>query len=100
MLIESLDKLFCNALLIADSLANQRFTLFTKCESLDSKLDIKFAFYYFFKIDEWCKRNTNASSFMSVDMGKLKKLPFPLPSLPEQERIVAIHDKFDALCND
>ena len=29
----------------------------------------------------------------------LKSLEFPLPPLAEQERIVAILDRFDALCN-
>ena len=30
----------------------------------------------------------------------LEKMPIPLPSLAEQERIVAILDRFDKLCND
>ena len=89
-----------HALIIADSLANQRFTFFTKCKSLENKLDMKFAFYYFFKIDEWCKQNTNVSSFPSVDMPKLKKYMFPIPPIERQREIVAILDRFDALCND
>lgn len=59
-----------------------------------------FAFYYCYKLDEWCLNNINVSSFASVDIGKLKKFPFPIPPLSEQERIVAILDRFDALCND
>ena len=35
-----------------------------------------------------------------MDMGGFKKFMFPLPPRPEQERIVAILDKFDALVND
>ena len=31
---------------------------------------------------------------------KLEQISIPLPSLEEQERIVAILDRFDALCND
>lgn len=53
-----------------------------------------------FIVDEWCKNNTNTASFPSVEMGKFKKLQIPIPPLPEQERIVAILDKFDALVND
>jgi type I restriction enzyme S subunit len=33
-------------------------------------------------------------------MEKLKKMPFPIPPIEEQERIVGILDKFEALVND
>ena len=61
---------------------------------------MKYAFYFFFKIDEWCKQNTNVSSFSSVDMSKLKKYKFPIPPIEKQREIVSILDRFDALCND
>ncbi|WP_149725752.1 restriction endonuclease subunit S [Campylobacter concisus] len=89
-----------HALAIADSfLMNQRFTSFTIRELLKDKLDTKFVFYYFFKICEWCKQNTNSSSFPSVDMAKLKKVKFPIPSLQTQQKVVEILDKFDTLVN-
>ena len=89
-----------HALAIADSfLMNQRFTSFTIRELLKDKLDTKFVFYYFFKICEWCKQNTNSSSFPSVDMAKLKKVKFPIPSLQTQQKVVDILDKFDTLVN-
>ena len=53
-----------HALIIVDSLANQQFSFFTKRELLDFELDMKFAFYYFFIIDEWCQHNTKVSSFL------------------------------------
>ena len=89
-----------HALAIADSfLMNQQFTSFPIRELLKDKLDIKFVFYYFFKICEWCKQNTNSSSFPSVDMAKLKKVKFPIPSLQTQQKVVDILDKFDTLVN-
>ena len=36
----------------------------------------------------------------SIPMAEMKKLRIPVPSLEEQERIVAILDRFDTLCND
>jgi len=90
-----------HALLIADSLANQQFTFFTKnvnrLTAQGLELDMRFAYYYFFIIDEWCKHNTNISSFPSVDMGKLKKYMFPLPPLPVQRKIVEVLDNFTEL---
>jgi type I restriction enzyme S subunit len=53
-----------------------------------------------FVIDEFCKNNTNVSGFASVDMDKLKKMPFPIPPLEVQEKIVSILDRFETLVND
>lgn len=89
-----------HALITVDSLANQRFTYLTVKNEYSNQLNMKYIYYYFFKIDEWCKNNLNVSSFASVDMDKFKKLKFPIPPLEEQERIVSILDRFDKLCND
>ena len=89
-----------HALLIADSLANQQFTNLKVRKSLANLLDTKFIFYYMFIVDEFCKNNTNVSGFASVDMGKLKQMPFPIPPLELQEKIVAILDRFETLVND
>ena len=89
-----------HALLIADSLANQRFTNLKVSKSLRDKLLTKFIYYYMFVVDAFCKNNTNVSGFASVDMGKLKSMPFPIPPLPVQEKIVGILDRFDTLVND
>ena len=89
-----------HALIIADSLANQRFTFLTRRESLSIDLDMKYVFYYMFIVDEWCKNNTNVSGFASVDMNKFKNYLLPIPPIAEQERIVSILDKFEALVND
>ena len=89
-----------HALLIPDSRANQRFTNLKVRKSLANLLDTKFIFYYMFIVDEFCKNNTNVSGFASVDMGKLKQMPFPIPPLELQEKIVAILDRFETLVND
>lgn len=89
-----------HALLIADSLANQRFTNLKIRKSLEKELSIKFFYYYLFIIDEWCKSNINLSNFASVDMVKFHNLRIPIPPLEEQNRIVSILDRFDTLTND
>ena len=89
-----------HALIIVDSLANQRFTNLQVRKSLIEKVNIKYLYYYMFIVGEWCKNNTNMSGFASVDMKKFRKLLIPLPSLTEQECIVSILDKFEALVND
>ena len=89
-----------HALLIADSLANQRFTNLKIRKSLEKELSIKFFYYYLFIIDEWCKSNINLSNFASVDMVKFNNLRIPIPPLEQQNRIVAILDRFDTLTND
>lgn len=36
----------------------------------------------------------------NINAKTVKEFPIPVPSLEEQERIVSILDRFDALCND
>ena len=85
-----------HALLIADSLANQRFTNLKIRKSLINNIDIKFMFYYMFVVDEFCKSHTNVSGFASVDMNALKRMAIPIPSLARQQEIVSILDTFEA----
>ena len=89
-----------HALIIVDSLANQQFTNLQVRKSLSDKIVVKFLYYYMFIVGEWCKNNTNVSGFASVDMSKFKKLLIPIPSISEQQRIVGILDKFEALVGD
>ncbi len=86
-----------HALLIVDSLANQRFTFLSKKANCDLALDIKFFFYQCFLLGEWCKNNTNVSGFASVDMTAFKKYKFPIPPLEIQQEIVKILDAFTEL---
>lgn len=86
-----------HALITTDALCNQQLTNFEIKEDFKDKLLSKFVFYYFYVIDDWCKKNVNVSSFPSVSVPKLKKLDFPIPPLSVQSRIVEILDKFTAL---
>ncbi|GAA9932314.1 restriction endonuclease subunit S [Helicobacter pylori] len=89
-----------HALLIVDSLANQRFTFLSKKANCGIALDMKFFFYQCFLLGEWCKKNTNVSGFASVDMTAFKKYKFPIPPLEIQQEIVKILDQFSALTTD
>ena len=86
-----------HAFLQQDSLANQRFTNFEIRDSLKEQLLPKFVFYYFFLVDEWCKQHLVIGNFPSVDVQQLISLPFPIPPLRVQSRIVEILDKFTQL---
>ena len=51
-------------------------------------------FYYF------VESNQEGAGYPSISNSKVKEFSIPIPSLDEQERIVAILEKFDALAND
>jgi type I restriction enzyme S subunit len=62
----------------------------------ESKVSNKFL-YYLYAIIEW---KTEGGTIQRLYNDNLKKIKIPVPPLAEQERIVAILDKFDALVND
>ncbi len=77
-----------HALVTVPHLTNQRFTSLSLKDEFADLLNIKFLYYYFFIIDELCRKNVTTSNFASVDMSAFRN--FPIPPLEEQERIVAI----------
>lgn len=83
-----------HALITKNFLCNQQFTCFSIKKDLLKKFNIKFVYYYFFIIDEWCKKNTVKSSFPSVKIKLLKKQFFPIPPIQIQDKIVEILDNF------
>lgn len=83
-----------HALIEVEHLSNQRFTNFYPKKEYEQLINMRFAYYYMFIIDEWCRQHINQGGFASVDMGGLYKHPFPIPSLSEQTRIVGILDTF------
>jgi type I restriction enzyme S subunit len=66
---------------------------------IDNKQIIPKFFFYFMKTVDLLSLDTG-SGRPSLTMEILNKLIIPVPPLSEQERIVTILDKFDALVND
>ena len=61
----------------------------------------KYYFYYMrCAFMKYIQRSAVNSSVTSIRKRMLDEFPVPLPPLAEQERIVAILDRFDTLCND
>jgi restriction modification system DNA specificity domain protein len=86
-----------HALVRVPHLSNQRFTNLTLKDNFKGSLDAKFLFYYCFKLDEWCLKNTTTSSFSSVDMKAFKKFKFPIPPLELQREVARALDQFTRL---
>ena len=86
-----------HAMLIADSLANQRFTNFKVRKSLMNKYIPEFIYYSFFGIDEWSKKNINSGGLLSVNIPLLMKQPFYTPSKDEQKQIASYFTHLDSL---
>lgn len=86
-----------HALVRVPHLSNQRFTNLAIKDNFKNSFDIKFLFYYCFKLDEWCTKNTTTSSFSSVDMKGFKKFKFPIPPLEVQQEIAKTLDQFTQL---
>ena len=88
-----------HALIQVSYLSNQQLTNFSLKENFLGKVNIKYVFYYFFLIGEELKKMGNDATLKIVAIKKLEKIQIPLPPIEEQERIVAILDKFDTLVN-
>jgi len=86
-----------HALVRVPHLSNQRFTNLAIKDDFRKSFDIKFLFYYCFKLDEWCTKNTTTSSFPSVDMKGFKKFKFPIPPLEVQQEVAKTLDQFTQL---
>lgn len=88
------------ALITVPFLCNQRFTCLTVKPKYKEKVNIKYLMHYSPVLSKYCKDHLNQGNFASVDMKQFVKFEFVIPSLPEQERIVKILDRFDTLCSD
>ena len=65
-------------------------------------LNVKFLYYYF--LSKYAKiyfeLNSTGSTIKNLGLKALRNMIIPIPSLSEQQRIVSILDKFEALVND
>ena len=82
-----------HARLIADSLANQRFTNLKIRKSLNNIISTDYFFYFLYIVDNFCKINYHFSTFPAVDMFLLRAMPINLPPLEEQKQIAAYLDE-------
>ena len=63
-------------------------------------IDIRYLFYYCFKLGEYCRNHLNQGNFASVDMVSFGQFEFAIPSIDRQKQIAETLDRFDKLCND
>ena len=54
--------------------------------------------YYCYQLQPWKASTGGTISRLYND--NIRKATIPVPSIPEQERVISILDRFDALCND
>lgn len=89
-----------HALLIADSLANQRFTVFQTVNRW-SWLSAKYLLYRFYGLGDWCRKNVNAGGLAAVSITDLQKYDIDFPSTAdERDSIADYFDNIDKLLVD
>jgi len=76
-----------HALIIVDSLANQRFTFISINVNCKYKIDSYFVFYASYSLANWCKANINSGGLQAVDMAGFKQYEFSFPTIEEQKKI-------------
>lgn len=77
-----------HALLIADSLANQRFTVFQTVNRW-SWLSANYLLYRFYGLGDWCRRNVNAGGLAAVSITDLQKYDIDFPTSEEERTSIA-----------
>ena len=68
-------------------ITNRRFTGLSLKPEFEGRLDRDFIFFYLYVLGNWCRQNVNVGTFAQVRMGLFRQFPFPIPPLPEQQKI-------------
>lgn len=84
-----------HALLIVDSLANQRFTNLIIRKSLTQAVDVMWFYHYCFILGEWCRRNINEGGLAAVNMEDFSKVTIAVPRINEQNAIASVLTSMD-----
>ncbi len=67
---------------------------------VDVKSNYSFKYVYYQLVNIGLNRYAKGGGQPLVTAGQIKEVVIPMPMKQEQERIVAVLDRFDALCND
>ena len=67
---------------------------------VDVKNDYNLKYVYYQLVNIGLNRYAKGGGQPLVTAGQIKEVTIPVPMMQEQERIVAVLDKFDSLCND
>lgn len=84
-----------HALIIVDSLANQRFTNLKIRKSLSNQIGIEWFFHYCFILGDWCRNNINEGGLAAVNMADFGNVEIQLPSVEEQQAIAKVLTSMD-----
>ena len=67
---------------------------------IDKNINWNFLYYYLKNLQNKLIGEQQKGSIPAISKKQMEEFPVPIPPLEDQERIVAILDRFDALCND
>lgn len=73
---------------------------FWSYNSSDPNINIKYVFYYLKNQEKYFQKLASKMQMPQISLPDIEKYKIPTPPLSEQEKIVSILDKFDALVND
>ena len=92
ILVSCIGNLGKKAILACDGSCNQQLNAILPTENVD----ILYTYFYIDMIKPWMEKNASATTVTILNKNTFEKAPFLLPTLPEQEQIVAeIEQRFE-----